>query len=110
MAYEFRLPDLGEGLTEAEIARWLVAEGEHVREDQPLVEVQTDKTTVEIPSPREGTVLKVLVGGGAIVAFFALLVHTLSYAGFFDDPITWVLLAVGASLAHAQAPAVRDPA
>ena len=58
MAYEFRLPDLGEGLTEAEIARWLVAEGEEVREDQPLVEVQTDKTTVEIPSPRGGTVLK----------------------------------------------------
>ena len=52
MAYEFRLPDLGEGLTEAEIARWLVAEGDEVDEDQPLVEVQTDKTTVEIPSPR----------------------------------------------------------
>jgi putative inorganic carbon (hco3(-)) transporter len=45
-----------------------------------------------------------------VAAFVALLVHTLSYAGFFDDPITWVLLAVGASLAHAQAPAVRDPA
>jgi putative inorganic carbon (hco3(-)) transporter len=45
-----------------------------------------------------------------LAAFVALLVHTLSYAGFFDDPITWVLLAIGASLAHAQAPAVRDPA
>ena len=55
-AREFILPDLGEGLTEAEIARWLVQEGEEVREDQPLVEVQTDKTTVEIPSPRGGTV------------------------------------------------------
>ena len=54
VAQEFKLPDLGEGLTEAEIARWLVAEGQAIDEDQPLVEVQTDKTTVEIPSPRGG--------------------------------------------------------
>ncbi|HEU5063151.1 MAG TPA: O-antigen ligase family protein [Solirubrobacterales bacterium] len=45
-----------------------------------------------------------------LAAFVALLMHTLAYAGFFEDPITWVLLAVGASLAHAAAPAVRDPA
>lgn len=45
-----------------------------------------------------------------LAAFVALLVHTLAYAGFFEDPITWVLLAVGASLAHAATPAVRDPA
>ncbi|HEY8501912.1 MAG TPA: O-antigen ligase family protein [Solirubrobacterales bacterium] len=45
-----------------------------------------------------------------LAAFVALLVHTLAYAGFFEDPITWVLLAVGASLAHAAEPAVRDPA
>ncbi|HEX2265924.1 MAG TPA: O-antigen ligase family protein, partial [Solirubrobacterales bacterium] len=45
-----------------------------------------------------------------LAAFVALLVHTLAYAGFFDDPITWVLLAVGASLAHATPPAVREPA
>jgi putative inorganic carbon (HCO3(-)) transporter len=51
------------------------------------------------------------VGRAAILAaFVALLVHTLSYAGFFEDPITWVLLAVGASLAWAEAPAIRDPA
>ena len=74
MAYEFKLPDLGEGLTEAEIARWLVQEGAHVAEDQPLVEVQTDKTTVEIPSPREGTVLKILVEEGAIAPVGAVLV------------------------------------
>ena len=74
MAYEFKLPDLGEGLTEAEIARWLVAEGAHVAEDQPLVEVQTDKTTVEIPSPREGTVLKILVEEGEIAPVGAVLV------------------------------------
>ena len=74
MAYEFKLPDLGEGLTEAEIARWLVAEGDEIAEDQPLVEVQTDKTTVEIPSPREGTVLKILVDAGEIAPVGAVLV------------------------------------
>jgi pyruvate dehydrogenase E2 component (dihydrolipoamide acetyltransferase) len=56
MAYEFKLPDLGEGLTEGEIARWLVEEGQEVAEDDPLVEIQTDKTTVEIPSPAAGKV------------------------------------------------------
>ena len=74
VAYEFRLPDLGEGLTEAEIARWLVAEGQTVEEDEPLVEVQTDKTTVEIPSPRAGTVLKILVEEGEIAPVGAVLV------------------------------------
>ncbi len=54
MAYEFKLPDLGEGLTEGEIARWLVSEGQEIAEDDPLVEIQTDKTTVEIPSPAAG--------------------------------------------------------
>ena len=55
--YEFKLPDLGEGLTEGEIARWLVEEGQEIAEDDPLVEIATDKTTVEIPSPAAGTVV-----------------------------------------------------
>src|SRR5687767_11600848 len=67
VAYEFRLPDLGEGLTEGEIARWLVSEGQEVAEDDPLVEIQTDKTTVEVPSPAAGTVERILVGEGDIV-------------------------------------------
>src|SRR3712207_7996343 len=54
-------------LTEGEIARWLVAEGDEVAEDQPLVEVQTDKTTVEIPSPAAGKVARILVGEGDTV-------------------------------------------
>ena len=64
MAYEFKLPDLGEGLTEGEIARWLVAEGQEIAEDDPLVEIQTDKTTVEIPSPAAGRVASILAAGG----------------------------------------------
>ena len=74
MAYEFRLPDLGEGLTEGEVARWLVAEGDVVAEDDPLVEIQTDKTTVEIPSPAAGTVLKILVPEGDVAPVGAVLV------------------------------------
>jgi pyruvate/2-oxoglutarate dehydrogenase complex dihydrolipoamide acyltransferase (E2) component len=66
MASSFKLPDLGEGLTEGEIARWLVAEGQEIAEDDPLVEIQTDKATVEIPSPYAGTVLRILVAEGEI--------------------------------------------
>jgi pyruvate dehydrogenase E2 component (dihydrolipoamide acetyltransferase) len=65
--YEFKLPDLGEGLTEGEIARWLVAEGQEIREDDPLVEIATDKTTVEIPSPAAGVVSHILVQEGDVV-------------------------------------------
>jgi len=67
MAYEFKLPDLGEGLTEGEIARWLVSEGQEVAEDDPLVEIQTDKTTVEIPSPAAGVVSRILAQEGDVV-------------------------------------------
>lgn len=67
MARAFKLPDLGEGLMEGEVARWLVAEGQEVHEDDPLVEIQTDKATVEIPSPYEGTVLRILVAEGEVV-------------------------------------------
>jgi pyruvate dehydrogenase E2 component (dihydrolipoamide acetyltransferase) len=74
MAHDFRLPDLGEGLTEGEIARWLVAEGDVIAEDQPLVEIQTDKTTVEIPSPYAGTVLRIVVAEGAVAPVGAVLV------------------------------------
>jgi pyruvate dehydrogenase E2 component (dihydrolipoamide acetyltransferase) len=74
MAYEFKLPDLGEGLTEGEVARWLVAEGDEIAEDAPLVEIQTDKTTVEIPSPAAGKVAKILVAEGEVAPVGAVLV------------------------------------
>ena len=74
MAYEFKLPDLGEGLTEGEVAKWLVAEGDEVEEDAPLVEIQTDKTTVEIPSPAAGKVTRILVAEGDVVPVGTVLV------------------------------------
>ena len=64
MALEFRFPDVGEGIAEGEVVRWLVTEGEMVRADQPLVEVETDKAVVEIPAPRAGTVLRLAVQEG----------------------------------------------
>jgi len=57
VAREFRLPDIGEGLTEAEIVRWLAQVGDEVQADQPIVEVETDKAVVEIPSPYAGVIL-----------------------------------------------------
>jgi pyruvate/2-oxoglutarate dehydrogenase complex dihydrolipoamide acyltransferase (E2) component len=74
VAYAFKLPDLGEGLTEGEVARWLVAEGDEIEEDAPLVEIQTDKTTVEIPSPAAGKVARILVAEGDVVPVGTVLV------------------------------------
>ena len=71
---EFRLVDIGEGLTEAEIVSWLVAVGDHVVEDQPVVEIETDKAVVEMPAPATGIV--VALGGepGQVIAVGELLV------------------------------------
>src|SRR5262245_3329589 len=74
MVQSFKLPDLGEGLTEGEGARWLVTEGQEIAEDDPLVEIQTDKATVEIPSPYAGTVLKILVAEGEVAPVGTILV------------------------------------
>jgi pyruvate dehydrogenase E2 component (dihydrolipoamide acetyltransferase) len=63
----FTLPDLGEGLEEAEIAGWLVSEGQAITLDQPLLEVETAKATVEIPSPRAGRVGKIHAEAGSTV-------------------------------------------
>ncbi|HET9555511.1 MAG TPA: dihydrolipoamide acetyltransferase family protein [Actinomycetota bacterium] len=61
---EFKLPDLGEGLTEGEVVRWLVAEGDAIALNQPIVEVETAKAVVEIPAPYAGTVVKLHAGEG----------------------------------------------
>jgi pyruvate dehydrogenase E2 component (dihydrolipoamide acetyltransferase) len=68
MPFEFKLPDLGEGIAEVELRRWLVREGDRVAEHQPLVEVETDKAVVEVPSPRSGRVARLLHQEGETVA------------------------------------------
>ena len=74
MGRPFVLPDLGEGLVEAEIVKVLVNEGDVVREDAPLLEVETDKATVEIPSPMSGRIEKIHVGPNQTVRVGAVLV------------------------------------
>ncbi len=66
MTYEFKLPDIGEGVVEGEVVRWLVKEGDSLREDQPMVEIMTDKATVEIPAPRAGRVAKRMYAEGQL--------------------------------------------
>jgi pyruvate dehydrogenase E2 component (dihydrolipoamide acetyltransferase) len=91
MTYEFKLPDLGEGLTEGEVARWLVAEGQEIAEDDPLVEIQTDKATVEIPSPAAGVVSRIFVAEGEVV------------------PVGTVLVDIGGDVAEKPAAAEAQP-
>lgn len=67
MTIEFKLPDLGEGVAEGEIVKWLVNEGQQIKEDEPMVEVMTDKATVQIPSPASGTVKQILAKEGQTV-------------------------------------------
>ncbi|MHB2036514.1 MAG: dihydrolipoamide acetyltransferase family protein [Nitrososphaerales archaeon] len=66
-SYEFKLPDIGEGVAEGEVLKWLVSEGDIVKEDQPLVEVMTDKVNVEIPSPKSGRIAKIVAKVGDVV-------------------------------------------
>ena len=68
MAIEIVMPQLGESIVEGTIARWLVREGESVVKDQPLVEVETDKSNTEVPSPAAGVVAKLLAATGTVVA------------------------------------------
>ena len=74
MAFEFRFPDIGEGIVEGEIVRWLVKEGESIDENQPIVEIMTDKATVEIPSPVKGKIAKRIGKDGEMIEVGATLV------------------------------------
>ena len=74
MPFDVKLPDIGEGVAEGEVVRWLVRPGERVREDQPLVEVMTDKASVEIPSPRAGVIAGLHASEGQVVAVGSVLV------------------------------------
>lgn len=67
MVREFKLPDVGEGVAEGEIVEWLVEPGDEVSEDQPVAEVETDKASVEVPSPVNGSVKEILAEAGEVV-------------------------------------------
>jgi pyruvate dehydrogenase E2 component (dihydrolipoyllysine-residue acetyltransferase) len=97
MALEFRFPDVGEGIHEGEIVRWLVQEGDHVRPDQPMVEVETDKAVVEIPAPRAGTILHMAVGAGEKIQVGEVLV-VIGEAGERKSSVTSTSVSVVGSL------------
>ncbi|MGY0692241.1 dihydrolipoamide acetyltransferase family protein [Virgibacillus sp. FSP13] len=84
MAYEFKLPDIGEGIHEGEIAKWFFKAGDEVKEDDVLCEVQNDKAVVEIPSPVDGTVKEVNVDEGS-VAVVGDTIITIDAEGYEDD-------------------------
>src|SRR3989344_1831730 len=67
MPYEFKFPDVGEGIHEGEIVKWFVKEGDRIKADQPLGEIETDKAIVEMPSPKSGKILKLHVAAGGII-------------------------------------------
>ncbi len=74
MAKQFMFPDVGEGITEGEIVRWLVKEGDEIKADQAIAEIETDKAIVEMPSPYAGTVLKLHFKEKDIVKVGAVLI------------------------------------
>ena len=74
MAFEFKLPDIGEGIHEGEIAKWMVEEGDEIKEDEVLVEIQNDKAMVEIPSQVDGTVTKIHVPEGEVTTVGTVIV------------------------------------
>ena len=65
--YEFKLPDIGEGVVEGEVVEWMVSVGDSIKEDDPILSVMTDKATVEIPSPVNGVVTKIIGEPGDIL-------------------------------------------
>lgn len=75
MAYEFRLPDIGEGIHEGEVVKWFVAKGDKINEDDTLLEIQNDKAVVEIPSPVTGTVEEILVEEGKVAVVGDILIR-----------------------------------
>jgi pyruvate dehydrogenase E2 component (dihydrolipoamide acetyltransferase) len=101
---EFKLPDIGEGIAEGEIVKWLVTEGTVVEEHQPVVEVMTDKATVEVPAPAAGTISKQLVGEGDVVPVGSVIFH-LTTEGGASAPAAQPAQAAPAAPAAAAAPA-----
>ncbi len=92
MALEFKLPDIGEGIAEGEIVKWLVAEGDIVEEHQAVVEVMTDKATVEVPAPRAGKITSINAAEGDVV------------------PVGSVIFVLDDGASGAAAPAAPEPA
>jgi len=107
---EFKLPDIGEGIAEGEIVKWLVAEGADVEEHQPIVEVMTDKATVEVPAPAAGKVTQLSVGEGETVPVGSVIFHLATGAGAADSAAPAAEPAAAAPAAASAPAAAAAPA
>ncbi len=105
MTFEFRLPDIGEGVAEGEVVRWFVKEGDTIRADEPLVGVLTDKANVEIPSPKSGRIVRLHAQVGEKVKVGGLLVTIETEGSAGPTP-----LPPSAAPAHAPVPPAPGPA
>jgi len=110
MAVELRLPDIGEGLTEAEIVRWLVDVGERVREDQAVVEIQTDKAVTEMPAPANGVVAALGAQVGEVIRVGDVLIVIDDARGSPAGPATALAATAAAAPAHGAATSNPVPA
>src|SRR5579863_1172050 len=110
MATEIKVPTLGESVTEATIARWLKQPGDSVAMDDPLVELETDKVTLEVNAPAAGTLTEVLAGEGANVAVGAVLGRIGEGGAVKAAPPAAAKPAAPAAAKPAPAPAASTPA
>ena len=108
--FEFKLPDIGEGVHEGEIVRWIVGEGDTVAEDDPVVEVMTDKATVEIPAPASGVVQSTLVAEGDVAKVGDVIFVLATSGGGAAAPVAAPAPAAPVATAAAPAPAPVAPA
>src|SRR5689334_9080743 len=109
---DIRVPTLGESVTEATIGRWFKKAGDAVAVDEPLVELETDKVTIEVPAPSAGTLSEIIAADGTTVAVGALLGQITDGAGATKPaaaPAKPAAAAPAAAAAAAPAPAAKAP-
>jgi 2-oxoglutarate dehydrogenase E2 component (dihydrolipoamide succinyltransferase) len=107
MTTEIRVPALGESVTEATVAKWLKNKGEAVRADEPLVELETDKVTVEVPAPSSGVLSEIMVSSGSTIAVGGILGMIGEGAGVVSAPPPKAQPLPAASLPRRQSPRPR---
>ena len=84
MSFKFKLPDVGEGMAEGEIVKWLVAEGDTIEEEDSIVEIQNDKSVEEIATPVSGTVKKIMVEEGTVATVGQVIIE-IDAPGYEDE-------------------------
>ncbi|AGY81480.1 2-oxo acid dehydrogenase subunit E2 [Carnobacterium inhibens] len=109
MAFKFKLPDVGEGMAEGEIVKWLVAEGDTVEEEDSIVEIQNDKSVEEIATPVSGTIKKIMVEEGTVATVGQVIVE-IDAPGHEEDEEAGSVPATSPEAPAPEAPAPEAPA